>query len=191
MTWVMCKKCKIGLNDNNWFVSCKTNNIYICKECKTAELKSLKETFKYEVERDNYSVKKSKRISSPYIKIKKESDNVLFQMLEDTEKYRIDKLIRLLVKKDTLSEIKEKIIIYLLRSHNLLDSKMIALIINKANAMFVCKDIKEETIVRLANALKTCSLDNKMFKEKAGTLLKTYEQMRNSKAVIEVEVPDL
>ncbi|KKN04220.1 hypothetical protein LCGC14_1099610 [marine sediment metagenome] len=112
-------------------------------------------------------------------------------MLEDTEKYRIDKLIRLLVKKDTLSEIKEKIIIYLLRSHNLLDSKMIALIINKANAMFVCKDIKEETIVRLANALKTCSLDNKMFKEKAGTLLKTYEQMRNSKAVIEVEVPDL
>jgi ribosomal protein L37AE/L43A len=177
------------LSDNNWYPSCQKKKEYLCKECKAKTLKDLEKNYRHQLERDEYSIKKDKRVFAPRIKVKKEDKDSIFKMLDDTEKYRIARLLKILNGKDTKPDVKEKIIVYLLRSHTLLNAKMVAMVINKANVMFASKDVGHETIVRLANALKTCSLDNRMFKK--GSKEEVYEQMRTSKKTIEIDIPDL
>jgi len=189
-----CRSCGVILTKKNQFLSSIKRHDNICKECKGEMLNELRRNYEYALDGEDFVIHKSHKSLAPTIKLKEtkpEKFPLLVGMIEDTEKYRINRMLGMLHSPETDPEIKRQIIVYLLRSIKLLDRETIASIINNANLMFSSKAVKSSVLIKLAINLEAYTVMLKSIKD---VNLKSYEMIQREleggkEGEIEVEVP--
>lgn len=142
------------------------------------------------VSKDKYDVSDALGGNIPKITVKGEpiSEDVIFDMIEDTEKYRVCQMVKLMQSEDEGKNL-NKIIVYLLKSWAFLETEQCALILNEANRIIGAKAFDPELRAKMANDLRAFMVAMK--RTKGGIITKTFEELRKdtSDGTITVEVP--
>lgn len=147
-------------------------------------------SFPWEVKRDKYSIEKKKRDSSiPRIIVSNDEDaqDVIFEMIDDTESYRINKMVKLLPLTAEAKDIRQ-IIVFLLKSWDLLSPEQCAIVLNEANNLIGSGSHDSDIRAKMALDLRAFVIASKK-KPKQGDFEKTFEQLRIGEGKIEVESP--
>lgn len=116
------------------------------------------------------------------------SEDVLFDMIEDTEQYRVAQMVRLMQEESEGKNL-NKIILYLLKSWAFMDTVQCSKVLNEANRIVGAKAFDPEIRAKMANDLR--AFMTAMKRTKGGVVEKTFEQMRheqNGKLTVEVPV---
>lgn len=115
------------------------------------------------------------------------SEDVLFDMIEDTEQYRVAKMVDLMQTEDDGKNL-NKIIVFLLKSWAFMDTVQCAKVLNEANRIIGAKVYDPEVRAKMANDLRAFMVSQR--RSKGGTIEKTFEQMRHEQSgKLTVEVP--
>ena len=115
------------------------------------------------------------------------AEDLIFEMVEDTEQYRIAKMVDLMGSEDDGKNL-NKIIVYLLKSWSLLSPDQCAKVINEANRIIGARSYDADIRAKMANDLRAFMVAMK--KTKGGVIEKSFEQLRHeSDGNITVEVP--
>ena len=115
------------------------------------------------------------------------AEDLIFEMVEDTEQYRIAKMVDLMGSEDDGKNL-NKIIVYLLKSWSLLSPDQCAKVINEANRIIGARSYDADVRAKMANDLRAFMVS--MRKTKGGVIEKSFEQLRHeSDGNITVEVP--
>ena len=141
------------------------------------------------VEKEKYSVSDAVGGNIPKVTVKGEppTEDVLFDMIEDTEKYRVAQMVKLMQSEDDGKNL-NKIIVYLLKSWAYLDTEQSAITINEANRIIGAKAFDADIRAKMANDLRIFMVAMK--RTKGGIADKTFEQLRREEgSTITVEVP--
>lgn len=147
-------------------------------------------TFPWEVKREKYSIEKRKRESSiPRITVSNAEDpqGLIFEMIDDTESYRINKLVNLLPLTSEAKDIRQ-IIVFLLKSWDMLTSEQCAIVINEANNLIGSNSYDPDIRAKMALDLRAFIIASKR-KSKQVEFENTFEQLRTTNGTIEVESP--
>lgn len=142
------------------------------------------------VSKPKYDVSHAQGGNIPKItpKGKQPSEDVLFDMIEDTEQYRVAQMVKLMESEDEGKNL-NKIIVFLLKSWAFMDTEQCAKVLNEANRIVGAKAFDAEVRAKMANDLRTFMVAMK--RTKGGIADKTFEQMRheqNGKLTVEVPV---
>lgn len=185
---VQCRVCNTFLCENNMHKSSLKKQDWICKKCKNEEIKNISKNYEYKKETNKYTIDKSDRDISPRIKLKDDiiidSGELIKKVISDTEKYRIDKMLKMLHDSKIKSMVRVKIIYYLLNSLKYIDKEKIIFVINEANRMFNDKEVEPLAIMKLAKDLKSF-MNEMVFNGSHDN--KKYEDMIGESGIIEVE----
>lgn len=141
-----------------------------------------------EIDKDKYRVSDAKGGNVPKVQIKGDfpTEDAMFDMIEDTEKYRVSQMVKLMQSESDGKNL-NKIIVYLLKSWAFLDLDQCAKVINEANRIIGAKSFDADLRAKMANDLRAFMVAMK--RTKGGVVQKTFEEMRKDSGTITVEVP--
>lgn len=179
-----CRYCQTALIRNEtWSEADVDRSDKICLKCKARRIKELRDRpFPWGKEGEKYNIKESKTYT-PQIDVKKEDKDsqILGEMIRDTEKFRIDQMLKALGKtSDTAMQY--EIIVYLLKAFDELSPRQAAKVINAANRLFKGKELLEKPTVRLAKVLRAFN------GEKKSSAPQKFEQMLNEEGDQIIEI---
>lgn len=186
----VCRECQTPLTQENFSPSREKRKDYICRECNRKQVREIKSKVLQEgVTREKYSVSDAVGGNIPKIEVigSHPSEDVLFDMIEDTEEYRIAQMIKLMQAEDDAKNL-NKIIVYLLKSWSFLDTVQCAKVLNEANRIIGAKAYDPDVRAKMANDLRAFMVAMKRTKA-TGQTTKTFEELRKEEGRITVEVP--
>jgi hypothetical protein len=181
----VCRACGIDLSMENIPTSKLKRREAVCIECHSEMLKGLPHVpYVPILDKPNYVVKRRGEIGVPKIVLKDNisEDKLLFDMIEDTEQFRVNSMVRLMGKEHDPKALRQ-IIVYLLGSWEWLDSLQTTRVVNAANKFTGTTSHDSDLRVKMANDLRVFikrSSANKDFQQ-------SFEQIRSSAKEIEVE----
>lgn len=146
-----CRKCKTLLGEGNWNKGSKSRNDNICKTCKNAELRNIEVKESVE-EKDGHTITTIGN-KAPVITAKPGEILSLKRMIEDTELFRIEEVIKFLLPGNEDKD-RKVAVDYLLKVKDLLTDSQKVQVINLANSMIMQAGVESSFKLRVAIALR-------------------------------------
>jgi hypothetical protein len=152
-----CRVCRQELTPETWTPSRMKRSDYLCKSCLEKQIRSIKKTVLKE-EKDEYKILQTSK-EVPKIELKEVSEDhvptneLLKQMVEDTEGYRIEKVIAF-IHGGYEDKVRKKALDYLLKVWEKLTPTQCETVVNQANRMLNANGVDPEIKIGVAIALK-------------------------------------
>lgn len=146
-----CRKCNWLLTEANWAKSSKRKHDNICKVCKAKELNNIQPSGDL-VEYDNFVVEKPGG-KAPRVRIKDGCKTDLNKIIDATEKYRIEEIMKLITGGNE-DKVRRVAIEYLLQANRELTQDQLLEVVNQANKMIYTKSVDDDTKVKMIVLLR-------------------------------------
>jgi len=191
---ILCRTCSAVLTDDNRYDRHKRENRKLCKGCAKIQYKEIQggEKYRYHKKRELYYVGKSHTSSAPTIRLrdkgkdKRNFPNIIREMADDTEQFRVDQLFKLMMQTTDIGE-RINIIATMLKGNVQLTLRKSSVLINVVNGLIQSNEIPGAAKLVLIVALRAYA--GKKAKVKAKVKTKMYEEILAESSMIEVDIP--
>ena len=146
-----CRKCSVLLNATNWNQSSRKKNDNICKNCKGRELRAIEPKVVVE-EKDGHTITTVGN-KAPVVTVKPGEILSLKRMIEDTELFRIEEVIKFLLPGNEDKD-RKVAVDYLLKVKDLLTDPQKVQVVNLANSMIMQAGVEDSFKLKVAIALR-------------------------------------
>lgn len=185
----VCRECGSELTVDNIPQSRIDKYDYLCDACGLAKLALLRGQYRYGTKGDKYDIVRGQDTSAPRLnKVDYDSFDSNYDLLKDTiqatEKYRIDRMISIALRKKSEGKDRKAAISYLLKSFDKLKKRQCVALINVIHKIMGDKNIADDIKVKLSLELKIFTGDSKSVKDQPGS---SYESMLLGKENIDID----
>ncbi len=179
-----CRVCKESLSPVNWNITSEKKNDKICKSCKSKELKSIVVEVTSE-KRGGHTITRSGS-KAPVITVDNADQTSIKEMIRDTELFRIEEVLKLIVPGNE-DKVRKVGIDYLLKVNDLLNARQLAEVVNQANLMMRQTGVEDCEKLKVAIALRNfiSSKDGKKDKPMS------FEEIMKGRGVGEIEIDEI
>jgi hypothetical protein len=162
---------------------------WVCDICFAEKMKALNGQYRYSMENEEYKIDRAKSNAAPRIipkEINEEKSNyeLLIDVINNTERFRLDSMFRIMFNRKADPKDRKVAINYLLKSFEKLDHRQCVQVVNCVHELIGGKRTPNDIKVKLATEIRSFTGEGKVSKEQG---VKSYEDTLRDGGEIDID----